>query len=98
MAKYKLILTVQDSFGMTKEIEAGIIEDVEQELTDNEIKRIAESMDSIFATDVEVKQATATVKEEMIDELPEVISESEEVQQAITENTSKVIKYDSFTD
>lgn len=98
MAKYKLILTVQDSFGMTKEIEAGIIEDVEQELTDSEIKRIAESMDSIFATDIEVKQATDNIKEEVIDELPEVISECEEVQQAITENISGTIKYDSFTD
>lgn len=44
MPKYKLILTVQDSFGMTKEIEAGIVDAAEYELTEAELKHIEEAL------------------------------------------------------
>ena len=41
MPKYKLILTIQDSFGMTKEIDGGIIAvDLADALTPTEVKQI----------------------------------------------------------
>ena len=50
MPKYKLVLTVQDSYGMTKEIEAGTVEAADYELTAKDI----ELLDKTFATDAEV--------------------------------------------
>lgn len=44
MPRYKLFLTVQDSFGKTKEVEAGIVDAVEYELTEVELERIAEAL------------------------------------------------------
>jgi hypothetical protein len=44
MPKYKLILTVQDSYGMTKEIEAGIVDAAEYELTDTELKNVVKRL------------------------------------------------------
>ncbi len=71
MPKYKLILTVQDSFGMTKEIEAGVVDAADYELTSTEVKQIEEALpleDYIkkvdlpeelddYATDTEVENA-----------------------------------------
>lgn len=44
MPKYKLILTVQDSYGMTKEIEAGIVDAAEYELTDAELNSVVKRL------------------------------------------------------
>jgi hypothetical protein len=77
MPKYKLILTVQDSFGLTKEIEAGIVDATEYELTESELNNVVERLplDSYvkkvelpeeleeYATDIEVDEAVKpTVK------------------------------------
>jgi hypothetical protein len=101
MPKYKLILTVQDSFGMTKELEAGIVEATEPELSDEEINRLAAVLDPVFATDEELHEKVIATREEVIEKLPEVIPEviveHEGVQQAIGQSI-KTIKYDSFTD
>ena len=50
MPKYKLVLTVQDSYGMTKEIEAGTVDAADYELTDKDLRML----DKTFATDAEV--------------------------------------------
>lgn len=71
MPKYKLILTVQDSFGMTKEIEAGIVEAAGYELTEDELNNVVERLPldgyvkkvelpgelEEYATDIEVDEA-----------------------------------------
>jgi hypothetical protein len=97
MPKYKLILTVQDSFGMTKELEAGIVEATEPELSDEEINRLAAALDPVFATEDELHEKATATKVEVIEKLPEIIVEHEGVQQAIGQSV-KTIKYDSFTD
>lgn len=105
MPKYKLILTIQDSFGMTKEIEAGIVEATEPELSDDEINRLAAALDPVFATEEELHEKAVVTREEVIEKLPEVLPEvipevivaHEGVQQAIGQSV-KTIKYDSFTD
>ena len=40
--KYKLVLTVQDSYGKTKEIEAGTVEGVETDLNEQDLKKITD--------------------------------------------------------
>lgn len=97
MPKYKLILTVQDSFGMTKEIEAGIVDAAEYELTDDEIQKVVETMDDTFATEKEAKQWDAAMQTTVEEELPEMIRSNEEIHEAI-EQSVDTIKYDSFTD
>jgi hypothetical protein len=74
MPKYKLILTVQDSFGMTKEIEAGIVEAAGYELTEDELNNVVErlpldnyvqktELPEELATDAELEEAVRpTVK------------------------------------
>ena len=54
MPKYKLILTVQDSYGMTKEIEAGTVDAADYELTDKDIA----TLDKTFATDNDILDVT----------------------------------------
>ena len=97
MPKYKLILTVQDSYGMTKEIEAGIVDAAEYELTDTEIEKVIKTMDATFATEAEAEEMARAAKVEVIEELPEIIENDTEVHQVIEQNID-TIKYDSFTD
>ncbi len=45
MPKYKLILTVQDSFGMTKEVDGGTVDvDLAEALTPTDVQRIEEAL------------------------------------------------------
>lgn len=81
MPKYKLILTVQDSFGMTKEIEAGIVDAAEYELTDAEINNVVERL----PLDSYVK------KVELPDELEEYATDVE-----VDEAVKPTVKYGSF--
>lgn len=97
MPKYKLILTVQDSFGMTKEIEAGIVDAAEYELTDEEIRKVVKTMDETFATEVEVAEAAVATRNAVEADLPTMIRDSEEVHKAIEQNVD-TIKYKGFTD
>lgn len=97
MPKYKLILTVQDSYGMTKEIEAGIVDAAEYELTDTEIEKVIKTMDATFATETEAEEIARAAKVEVIEELPEIIENDPEVHQVIEQNID-TIKYDGFTD
>lgn len=97
MPKYKLILTVQDSYGMTKEIEAGIVDAAEYELTDTEIEKVIKTMDATFATETEAEEMARAAKVEVIEELPEIIENDPEVHQVIEQNID-TIKYDGFTD
>lgn len=94
MPKYKLILTLQDRFGMTKEIEAGIVDAAEYELTDSEIQKVIKTMDATFATEAEVDTVMQTT---VVEKLPEIIEASEEIHKAI-EQSVDTIKYGSFTD
>ncbi len=97
MPKYKLILTVQDSFGMTKEIEAGVVDAAEYELTASEIAKVVETMDETFATEIEVAEAAVATRNAVEADLPDMIRDSEEVQKAIEQNVD-TIKYKGFTD
>jgi hypothetical protein len=97
MPKYKLILTVQDRFGMTKEIEAGIVDAAEYELTDDEIQKVVKTMDETFATETEAKQWDTESQAATIEKLPEVIETDEEIQTAIEQNVD-AIKYKGFTE
>lgn len=98
MPKYKLILTVQDSFGMTKEIEAGIVDAAEYELTDDEIQKVVKTMDSTFATELEAKQWDTDAAIAAEEKLPEVIESNEAIHKAIEQNVDTTIKYGNFTD
>ena len=78
MPKYKLILTVRDSFGMTKEIDGGTIDiDLAESLTPTDVKQIEDALPledyikknelpeelDAYATDIEVEAAVKqTVK------------------------------------
>jgi gamma-glutamyl:cysteine ligase YbdK (ATP-grasp superfamily) len=97
MPRYKLILTMQDSFGMTKEIEAGVVDAAEYELTDDEIQKVVKTMDKTFATEEEAKQWDIETQTSTIEKLPEVIETDEEIQTAIEQNVD-TIKYKGFTD
>ena len=97
MPKYKLVLTVQDSFGMTKEIEAGIVDAAGYELTDDEIQKVVKTMDETFATEAEAKEWDTAAQTTVVEKLPEIIEANEEIHKAI-EQSVDTIKYDSFTD
>lgn len=97
MPKYKLILTVQDSFGMTKEIEAGVVDAAEYELTDAEIQKVVKTMDETFATEEEAKRWDTEMHTAVEEGLPEMIKSNEEIHNAI-EQSVDTIKYASFTD
>lgn len=102
MPKYKLILTVQDSYGMTKDIEAGIVEDsLDAFLTDADLEKIATAMDKVFATEVEAAELVKAAKQEVVEELPDIIADESEINEAIVEAVEKnadTIKYSSFVD
>lgn len=102
MPKYKLILTVQDSYGMTKEIEAGIVEDnLDAFLSDADLEKIATAMDKVFATEAEAAELVKAAKQEVVEELPDIIADESEINEAIVEAVEKnadTIKYSSFVD
>ena len=102
MPKYKLILTVQDSYGMTKDIEAGIVEDsLDTFLTDADLEKIATAMDKVFATEAEAAELVKAAKQEVVEELPDIIADESEINEAIVEAVEKsadTIKYSSFVD
>lgn len=87
MPKYKLILTVQDSFGMTKEIEAGVVDAAEYELTEAEINKVITTLDETFATEAEMEKAIDDSQVEIMEDLPEIIDQNVDT-----------IKYSGFTD
>jgi hypothetical protein len=88
---------MQDSFGMTKEIEAGVVDAAEYELTDDEIQKVVKTLDDTFATEAEAKQWDTTTQETIVEKLPDIIEADEEIHKAIEQNVD-TIKYDSFTD
>ena len=87
MPKYKLILTVQDSFGMTKEIEAGVVDATEYELTEKELNKVITTLDETFATEAEMDKAIDDSQAEIREELPDIIDQNVDT-----------IKYSGFTD
>ena len=97
MPKYKLILTVQDSYGMTKEIEAGTVDADNYELTETELQKITSVMDKTFATETEVDEVVDAAKTEIFEELPEIIDKDENIHSAIEQNVD-TIRYSGFTD
>lgn len=81
MPKYKLILTVQDSYGMTKEIEAGIVDAAAYELTEADLKHIEEAL----PLEDYIK------KEEIPEEFDEYATDAE-----VDEAIKPTVKYGSF--
>lgn len=81
MPKYKLILTMQDSFGMTKEIEAGVVDAAEYELTEDELKHIEDAL----PLEDYVKKA------ELPAELDEYATDNE-----VEDAVKQTVKYGSF--
>jgi type IV secretory pathway ATPase VirB11/archaellum biosynthesis ATPase len=100
MPEYKLILTVQDSYGMTKEIEAGIVHPGEYSFTDEELLKVANEMDKTFATDEELATALANkvpkVIEEKVPTVIETVPEVQEVLVQVVEENVDTIKYTPF--
>ena len=86
MSKYKLILTVQDSFGMTKEIEAGIVDTAEHEFSEKEINTLITTLDDTFTTEAEMDKAIDDSQAEIREELPDIIDQNVDT-----------IRYNSFT-
>lgn len=101
MPKYKLVLTVQDSYGMTKEIEAGTVDAEEYVFTEKDIQKVASELDNTyaFATEAEAKTWDEEVHTQVVEKLPEMIETEEALHKAITDVVEKnvdTIKYDGF--
>ena len=55
MAMYKVWLTVQDSYGKTKEVEGGTIKIDLDEISNVEVGQMVKQLDPYFTTDEEVE-------------------------------------------
>jgi hypothetical protein len=82
---------------MTKEIEAGIVDAAEYELTTAELEKVLKTMDETFATEAEVAEASTATRDAVEADLPSMIRDNEEVHKAIEQNVD-TIKYKCFTD